>query len=88
MYVDLVRRFRNNDCMISQTEPTLLLENNSFTPRPELLCIIVLYSSSSSSLRSYTEAVGEVGRGGDMGGLGGEVMVLMSCVQGRHSPRG
>lgn len=35
-----------------QRERTLLFENNSFTPRPELLCIIVLYSPSSSSLRS------------------------------------
>lgn len=31
---------------------------------------MVLYSSSSLSLRSYTEAVGEVGRAGDMGGVG------------------
>ena len=31
---------------------TLLLEKSSFTPRPELLCMIVLYSPSSSSLKS------------------------------------
>ena len=31
---------------------TLLFEKSSFTPRPELLCIIVLYSPSSSSLKS------------------------------------
>ena len=32
--------------------------------------MIVLYSSSSSSLRSYTEAVGDVGMTGDMAGVG------------------
>jgi hypothetical protein len=31
---------------------------------------MVLYSSSSLSLRSYTEAVGDVGRAGDIGGVG------------------
>ena len=44
---------------------TLLLVNSSFTPRPELLCMILLYSPSSSSEVSKNEAAGEAG---DFGG--------------------
>lgn len=58
----------------------MLLEKSNLTPRPELLCIMVLYSSSSLSLRSYTEAVGEVGRAGDMGGVGWGCVALEPIV--------
>ncbi len=52
MYVDLVRQLSVFAPELVDVVHTLLLENSSLTPRPELLCMIVLYSPSSSSLRS------------------------------------
>ncbi len=49
---------------------TLLFENRSFTPRPVSVCVIVLYSPSSSSLMAYKLPVGEGVRGGGGGGEG------------------
>ena len=51
MNVDLKSRQRK-DLDIFSVRSTLLLENNSFTPLPEWLCIMVSYSPSSSSLRA------------------------------------
>ena len=42
---------------------TLLFEYISFTPLPDALCMMVLYSPSSSSLRSNTEVEGDNGVG-------------------------
>jgi hypothetical protein len=56
MHIDLTQASKHYPvpCMrwVKAIGRTLLLEKSSLTPRPELLCIIVLYSPSSSSLRS------------------------------------
>lgn len=55
MYIDLSIMSKVSLCTLLrclEVVHTLLLENSSFTPRPELLCMIVLYSPSSLSLRS------------------------------------
>ena len=54
MYVDLgsVSVVDWSTLLGRSTRHTLLLEKSSFTPRPELLCMMVLYSPSSSSLKS------------------------------------
>lgn len=60
MNIDLsIRLFKRPG--ILGTHHTLLFEYTSFTPLPDTLCIIVLYSPSSSSLRSKTEVDGDKG---------------------------
>ena len=86
MYIDLASTCQLLDLPNQAARLTLLLENKSFTPRPELLCIMVLYSSSSSSLKSYNEAVGEVGRAGDIGGVGFTAEEPMSPACGHPPP--
>lgn len=69
MDIDLIEKYKSKTCIersrtSRQHALTLLFENSSFTPLPELMCFIVLYSPSSSSLISYNEADGDGGVGG------------------------
>lgn len=42
--------------------------------------MMVLYSPSSSSLKSYNEAVGEVGAPGDIGGVSVALDTIVICL--------